>query len=237
MCHTGAGPGSDLSNRAGLGHDGVVRVSLTFDNGPTPGVTEHVLEVLDRRNLRATFFVIGSNLRAPGGRALAEAAAAAGHWIGNHTLDHEASLGSIADPGEVRRQIDEAQALLGGLAHPDRLFRPSGVGVIGPEMLGPVGIAHLRRGGFTCVLWNVLPGDWLDPDGWVDGGVAEVAARDWSVVVLHDVPAAALPGLAEFLDRIEAMGAEVTQELPDSCVPIRRGEPTSSFPLLGASPG
>ena len=47
------------------------RVTLTFDNGPTPGVTERVLEILDRENIRSTFFVIGQNLGSPAATSLA----------------------------------------------------------------------------------------------------------------------------------------------------------------------
>jgi peptidoglycan/xylan/chitin deacetylase (PgdA/CDA1 family) len=38
------------------------RVTLTFDNGPTPGVTERVLDILGQARLRSTFFVIGKNV-------------------------------------------------------------------------------------------------------------------------------------------------------------------------------
>jgi peptidoglycan/xylan/chitin deacetylase (PgdA/CDA1 family) len=50
------------------------RLSLTFDNGPTPGITERILEVLARHGLRVTFFVIGEKLR--------DKAAAGGHPSG-----------------------------------------------------------------------------------------------------------------------------------------------------------
>ena len=63
-------------------------LTLSFDNGPEPDVTPAVLDILARRNLRATFFVIGDKLAQPGRRALAERAHAEGHWIGNHSYTH-----------------------------------------------------------------------------------------------------------------------------------------------------
>jgi peptidoglycan/xylan/chitin deacetylase (PgdA/CDA1 family) len=214
-----------------------VKVTLTFDNGPTAGVTDRVLDVLGERGVRGTFFVIGDRLREPEARALVERASHEGHWIGNHTLDHRVPLGDIDEPGEVARQVDEAQELLGDLAHPDRLFRPYGDGgVIDRRLLGPAGIAHIEQGGYTCVLWNALPGDWRDQDGWVDRGIAQVAAQPWSVVVLHDIATGALPRLGEFLHRLDdELGAELTQELPEAAVPIRRGRRTGSFRVLEAS--
>jgi peptidoglycan/xylan/chitin deacetylase (PgdA/CDA1 family) len=213
-----------------------VKVTLTFDNGPTPGVTEGVLDQLGERGLPATFFVVGSKLQDAEARALAERAVGEGHWIGNHTLDHRVPLGDIDDAAALARQVDEAQELLGDLAHPDRLFRPYGDGgVIDRRLLGPAGVGHLEQGGYTCVLWNALPGDWRDPSGWVDRGIAQVAAQPWSVVVLHDIPDGALPRLGELLDRLDGLGAELTQELPEGAVPIRRGRRTGSFAILEAS--
>jgi hypothetical protein len=43
-------------------------------------------------------------------------------------------------------------------------------------------------------------------------------------VVVHDVPTGAMSHLPELLDGLDALGAEVVQEFPDSCVPIRNGE-------------
>lgn len=214
-----------------------VKVTLTFDNGPTPGVTERVLDLLWERGVLATFFVIGSKLRESSAQALAERAAHEGHWIGNHTLDHRVPLGALDDPGELARQVDEAQDLLSDLAHPDRLFRPYGDGgVIDRRLLGPAGIEHLETAGYTCVLWNALPGDWRDQDGWVERGIAQVAAQPWSVVVLHDIATGVLPRLGEFLDRLDAeLDAELTQELPERVVPIRRGRRTGSFAILEES--
>ena len=71
-------------------------LTLTFDNGPEPDVTPHVLDVLKRRNIRSTFFVIGKNLAMPGRRALSERAKAEGHWIGNHTWTPAGPLGPPA---------------------------------------------------------------------------------------------------------------------------------------------
>ena len=69
-------------------------VTLTFDNGPEPSVTPRVLDVLARRGVRTTFFVIGNKLLTRDARACTERAHAEGHWIGNHTWTHSRPLGS-----------------------------------------------------------------------------------------------------------------------------------------------
>jgi peptidoglycan/xylan/chitin deacetylase (PgdA/CDA1 family) len=208
------------------------RVSLTFDNGPTTGVTDHVLDVLAHRGVAATFFVIGTKIADPVGHGLAQRAHSEGHWIGNHTLTHSVPLGRL-DAAEVDREIDETERLLGPLRHPDRLFRPYGSGgVIDDRILGQHGRQRLVDDGFTCCLWNCVPRDWIDPDGWVETCMSMIAELDWAVVALHDLPTRAMDHLPELLDRLADADIDVRQDLPEGCTPIRRGVPTSSFDLL-----
>ena len=201
------------------------RVTLTFDNGPTPGITEHVLEILSTRRIHTTFFVVGERLARPGGWALAVRARAEGHWIANHSLTHSAPLGEKPEAEYARREIEETQNLIGKLAHPDKLFRPmGGGGSIGPHLLSRAALQLLHAGKYTCVLWSSVPGDWKDQDGWVDRCISEVAMRDWTTVVLHDVENASLPRLPEFLDRLDSLGIEIRQDFPEDVVITRRGE-------------
>ncbi len=206
------------------------RVTLTFDNGPTPGITERVLDVLLARRIQTTFFVVGEKLAGPGARALAVRARSEGHWIGNHSMTHSAPLGEKSDTEYARREIEETQSLIGDLAHGDKLFRPmGGGGLIGPHLLSRAALQLLQNGRYTCVLWSSVPGDWKDQGGWVDRCMADLAGRDWTVIVLHDVENAALPRLPEFLDRLESLGIEFRQEFPDDVVIVRRGEAIGSL--------
>ena len=61
-------------------------VYLTFDDGPIPEVTPWVLELLDKHNIKATFFMVGDNIRKHPDvfRMVVER----GHRIGNHTFNH-----------------------------------------------------------------------------------------------------------------------------------------------------
>ncbi len=206
------------------------RVTLTFDNGPTPGVTERVLEILAARRIPAIFFVVGEKLAKPGARDLAARARSEGHLIGNHSMTHSVPLGEKPDAEYARREIEETQNLIGELSHSDRLFRPmGGGGAIGPHLLSRAALQLLQAGEYTCVLWSSVPGDWKDQDGWVARCLQEVAGRDWTVVVLHDVENASLPRLPEFLDGLETLGVEFRQDYPEDVVITRRGELVSSL--------
>jgi peptidoglycan/xylan/chitin deacetylase (PgdA/CDA1 family) len=191
-------------------------VSLTFDNGPDPAVTPRVLDILAERGLKATFFVVGEKLARH--RHLAERAHAEGHWIGNHTYTHAAPLGT-QDADTARAEIERTQALVDGLAHPDRLFRPmGGGGRLDRRLFSRAALDMLTAGGYSVVLWDRLPRDWEDPDGWVDRALAQ----DGSVLVLHDVATGAMDHLETFLNRAQDAGIEFTQDL-SACMPVRRG--------------
>jgi peptidoglycan/xylan/chitin deacetylase (PgdA/CDA1 family) len=209
-----------------------LRVTLTFDNGPWPGVTEQVLDTLAARDLHATFFVVGKQLRKS--RPLAERAVAEGHWIGNHTMTHTVPLGDGADPVE---EIAATQALIGDLTHSARWFRPFGRGgVLDDRLLSDDALAHLQQGGYSCVLWNSVPRDWEDPDAWIDRALADVESNDWTVIVMHDLPTGAMDRLPRLLDELDVRGAEIVQEFPDACVPIRNGRLVGDLSHLVKSP-
>jgi peptidoglycan-N-acetylglucosamine deacetylase len=153
-----------------------------------------------------------------------------GHSIGNHTMTHSLPLGEKPDAEYARREIEETQNLIGELAHSEKLFRPiGGGGAIGPHLLSRAALQLLQAGEYTCVLWSSVPRDWKYQGGWVARCLQEVAEREWTVVVLHDVENAALPRLPEFLDGLENLGVEFRQDFPEDVVITRRGEVVSGL--------
>ena len=202
------------------------RVTLTFDNGPTPGITERVLDVLAAHDIATSFFLIGDRLQERGARSLAERAVAEGHWIGNHTMTHSVQFADASDVGFGIQEIQDAQRVIGDLAHPDRLFRPyAGGGVFSRSVLTPQAVEHLMKQEHSLVLWNSIPHDWDQPTAWVDNALRDIQCQDWTCLVIHDEDNdGAMDHLPEFLDRLRDADVEIRQDFPDSCVPIRCGE-------------
>ncbi len=197
-------------------------ISLSFDNGPDPEVTPQVLDVLARLEIRATFFPVGDKLRDR--RKHAERAHAEGHWIGNHTFNHLVPLGLTAEPGVAADEIRRSEALIGGLAHERRFFRPfGGGGLLDERLLNREALAHLEAGDYTCVLWNAVPADWAHPTGWVDTALRQCAELPHALLVLHDLPTGAMAQLETFILKARDRGMRFVQELPADCVPIERG--------------
>lgn len=213
----------------------VKQLTLSFDNGPEPTVTPGVLDTLARRAIRSTFFVIGSKLADPAARACAGRAAAEGHWIGNHTWTHSIPLG--AQPGRATFEIAQTQDGIGDFAHPSRWFRPmGGGGAIGPHLLSPDAAALLARDRYSCVLWNAVPRDWMEPDAWVETALAQLDRQDWTLMVLHDLPTGAMRHLDAFLDRVADRGIALRQDFPPDCVPMDRGRAVGAMDAI-TSPG
>lgn len=200
------------------------RLTLTFDNGPTLGVTDRVLDILAKHDVRTTFMVLGKKIACDEGQALLADIASAGHWIGNHTYTHWIALGDKLEPGYATSEIQRTQDLIGAYAHPDRLFRPFGnSGRLGPHLLSEEAVALLARDGYSCLLWNSIPRDWVEGDDWVSNAAEQVRNHDWAVTVLHDVPGAAVERLDEFLSLMKDADVRLEQAIPDSVMPIRRG--------------
>ncbi|MEQ8506273.1 MAG: polysaccharide deacetylase family protein [Rhodospirillales bacterium] len=205
-------------------------VTLTFDNGPEPDVTPGVLDVLAKTDVPATFFVLGHKIADPARRKLAERAHDAGHWIGNHTYTHETPLGRLPGADVPEAEIGRTEALIGDLAHGDKFFRPfGGGGALGPHLLSRPVADHLQANAYTCVLWNVIPRDWAEPDQWVDTAMDLMAPLDHALVVIHDLPTGAMTQLERFIDRVREGGGTFRQDFPASCLPLTRGAVTGDF--------
>jgi peptidoglycan/xylan/chitin deacetylase (PgdA/CDA1 family) len=123
-------------------------VALTFDDGPDPDVTPRVLDALRARGVHATFFVLGE--RAARHPALIERMQREGHTVGTHTQHHRIGF-HFGSPAHIRREIEAAIAVVGGILHTRPvLFRPP-QGLRTP--LFASGWRHLH--GLTCVTWSV----------------------------------------------------------------------------------
>ncbi len=163
-----------------------------------------------------------------------------GHWIGNHSYNHLYSLGDIDRQDAFDLEVTSTFEVLGDLAHPDRLFRPfCNAGVVNERVFKRVDVERLCQEGCTCVLFNSLPRDWNDGEGWVDRALADCGTRPWSTIVLHDiagypdgVDARPMRRLEDFIVAALDAGHEPVQEFSPDCVLIERGEERQSLERL-----
>lgn len=164
-------------------------VAMTFDDGPHPRNTPRLLDMLRARNIKATFYVIGENVkRYP---ALTRRIVAEGHEIGNHTWTH-ANLKKLSDAG-IRNELIRTRTIIA---------QTTG---IQPRTMRPPYGALLQRQrqmiynefGYPTILWAVDPEDWKRPGPSVVTSRILNATRNGSIILAHDLHAPtidAMPG-------------------------------------------
>jgi len=122
------------------------RVGLTFDDGPWPGSTEVILDVLKEHKVSAAFFVIGSNVEK--WPMLVQRMHDDGHFVGNHSFDHH-RLGSLRGLSYWRDQIRRTDEMVRSIVgHRPALFRPP-MGIKTPPLA-----AALRESGHKTIAWS-----------------------------------------------------------------------------------
>lgn len=199
-------------------------LTLTFDNGPDAETTPAVLDLLRARAIATTFFLVGRKLSDPHCRDLAIRAREEGHWLGNHTFTHTVPLGENPSLDVVETEVANTEIAITELGEVRKLFRPfGGGGNLDQRLLKRTVADYLVQRKYSCVLWNAIPRDWADPDGWVELALEQCRQQPWTLMVLHDLPTGAMKHLDRFLNLADAMGARFRQDFPPECVPIRDG--------------
>ncbi len=152
-------------------------IYLTFDDGPVPGVTDYVLQELHKRNMKATFFMVGANvIKNP---TLAKEVQAMGHGIGNHTFHH--LNGWKTDQVKYIEDFEACNRILEDeLDLQSTLFRPP-YGMMTSSQAKKIKKTH------EIVMWNVLSGDYdlnLKPEQIVANTNRHLDSG--AIVVFHD---------------------------------------------------
>jgi peptidoglycan/xylan/chitin deacetylase (PgdA/CDA1 family) len=167
-------------------------VALSFDDGPHPVFTPQVLEILDRYDAKATFFLIGE--RAVRHLDLVAQIKAAGHEVANHYFKNGSVLGHSDE--EFLALLKETERAIGTPEEP-KLFRPPG-GVARPRQL-----TLARENGYSCVLGSAYPHDPMHPPVWYIRWLVEKNLVPGTIVILHDGisdPTRSIEALPHILD-------------------------------------
>ena len=176
-------------------------VALTFDDGPKASTTAKLLDGLECRGVRASFFLIGCQIE--DNKDLVLRMAQAGHQIGIHTYDHVA-LTDLSD-GDFDAQVGRTRRLLTELLGPgDYLLRPP---------YGTVDDSVKRNAASPIILWSVDPEDWhkRNVQREVSHIVSEV--QDGDIILMHDIFPESVDAALQVVDQLHHAGyAFVTVE-------------------------
>ncbi|MBO5111650.1 MAG: polysaccharide deacetylase family protein [Clostridia bacterium] len=152
-------------------------IALTFDDGPHPTYTDRILDVLEKHNVKATFFAVGVNAEnypAPLLRAYEE-----GHEIGNHTYNHK-SMRTMSYEDMLREVTDTAKRIYDLTDYGVNLIRPP-QGAMSAQFL-----SLAEELGYRIVLWDVDTRDWAHEP--VDKMVKNImeSTDNGDIILFHD---------------------------------------------------
>ena len=127
------------------------KLAITFDDGPNPSLTPKLLDLLEKHNAKATFFLIGKFAQeCPG---LVRETASRRHLIANHTQTHPNLF--WLSPAAVKDELQQCTGVIGEiLGAPPKWFRPP-FGFRNPWVVPSATDLSMRT-----VMWTLLPGDW-----------------------------------------------------------------------------
>jgi len=154
------------------------KIYLTFDDGPTPEITDWVLTELKKFDAKATFFCIGKNIK--DNYSLFKKVITEGHSIGNHTMNH--LNGWKSQNSDYIENVKNCAAILAEEKNvKPLLFRPP---------YGKIKKAQskvLRNLGYKIIMWDVLSADFdqtITPEKCLENVIKNV--KSGSVIVFHD---------------------------------------------------
>ena len=169
-------------------------IALTFDDGPRRSTTGALLDGLSQRGVRATFFLIGSNVE--GNEDLISRMDAEGHQVGVHSASHKMLTG-LGDADFYREVVALRQQLEGILGHDHLLLRPP---------YGKVDRGVERRAGAPIILWSIDPEDWSDDNSARQTALITGSARDGDIILLHDIYPSSVETALAVVDALLADG-------------------------------
>lgn len=145
---------------------------LTFDDGPTPEITDWVLNKLSEYNAKATFFCLGKNVREH--PEIYNRILTCGHAVGNHTFTH--IKGWKTSQEVYTNSVKEASFYINS-----NLFRPPY-----GEITIPKGKA-LKKLGYKIIMWDVVAIDWdtnISTKKTAENVIKN--SKPGSIIVFHD---------------------------------------------------
>ena len=154
-----------------------MEIALTFDDGPHPYYTPKILDILDKYDIKATFFMIGENVEYY--PSAAEEVRARGHEIGNHTYHHK-KLKSLTDKDILKEVTSCEDALFALGEYRSNLLRPP-EGSMSESLTG-----LLDELGYRIILWD------LDTKDWAHTPPAEISRhilddiQSGDIILMHD---------------------------------------------------
>lgn len=188
-------------------------VVFTFDDGPLPPYTAHILDTLASNCVKATFFIVGR--MANSNPDLVRRAYGEGHTIGSHTENHPLNIASLPTEQtekEIRDGIASVTKARGGSAVPAPFFRFPGL----EHTQAVEKYLETQR----VMIWsaNVLADDWkqISPDQVIERALEGLKRKGRGILLLHDIHERTAEALPKLLNKLKLTGFQIVHVVPVS---------------------
>ena len=162
---------------------------LTFDDGPSAELTARLVEELNARGVKATFFVLGKN--AALNHDVIDLEFSSGHEVCSHGYDHKNKLTELTD-GEIAYQLDETAKVIREITGSDPPYLRPPYGAIDQATADKISV--------PMMLWTIDPRDWEVRDAEKVRDNILNDAYDGGVVICHDLYESTVQGVLDAVD-------------------------------------
>ncbi|MBX2968009.1 MAG: polysaccharide deacetylase family protein [Cyclobacteriaceae bacterium] len=183
------------------GNRNEIKIALTFDDGPIPGNTDKVLDILKNYGVKATFFCIGWRIKES--PELLKRIIREGHLVGNHTYYHKSIFGLLPAKSVSRELQDTDRQIEEIFGKKPRFFRPP-YGVTNPMIANAV-----AAGNYTTIGWSIRSFDTIikNPARLFKRVTTPITAGD--IVLFHDYSDSMIKILPDFIQYVQQKGLQV----------------------------
>jgi len=153
------------------------QIALTFDDGPHPRYTQRILEILNKYNIKATFFIIGVNAQnyPESLRAISDANCE----IANHTFSHK-NIGKMSEEQIVEEILLCEQTIFEIIGKKTVLFRPPEGNCVQQVQ------SAITKSDYDLILWSIDTKDWAHtPASQISNNVLK-NAKGGDIILMHD---------------------------------------------------
>ncbi|MFJ7737212.1 polysaccharide deacetylase family protein [Lysinibacillus sp. NPDC097287] len=172
------------------------RIALTFDDGPHPKVTEQILNLLDKYQAKATFFMLGSRVQYY--PDIAKDVLARGHEVGSHTWNHPV-LTKLPIEQVSKEYTSTAGAITQAIGQGPTVFRPP-YGATNDTVNGQIPV--------PVVLWSIDTMDWKHRNSQQLLTYVQNNLHNNAIVLMHDIHQSTADGLDAVLTYLQEQGYE-----------------------------
>lgn len=174
----------------------IKRIALTFDDGPHPKVTEQILNLLDKYQAKATFFMLGSRVQYY--PDIAKDVLARGHEVGNHSWNHPV-LTKLSIEQVSKEYTSTAGAITQAIGQGPTVFRPP-YGATNETVNGQIPV--------PVVLWSIDTMDWKHRNAQQLLPYVQNNLHNNAIVLMHDIHQSTADGLEAVLTYLQEQGYE-----------------------------